>query len=90
MWTPCPDNTHDWKHIEDWTGRYRCAHPACAVLGYKPAAVLPPLVGGRRVDIVVYRCPKCHGPTTKFRYKRLGEYRGRNGSQLCPACSVQG
>lgn len=90
MWSPCSDDGHDWKYIDEWTGRYRCQKPECGVIGYKAAAVLPPdVVGKRRLGILTYKCPTCHGPTTKFKYKRVGEYRGRNGSQVCPACLVQ-
>ena len=86
-WDPCGDVDHDWVPVDGWVGRYRCRAPACGVLGYKAKVILPPEVGGSLPPAVVpYRCPRCHGPTTKFRRKRPGEFHVRDGTQLCPSC----
>lgn len=83
MWSACDDDKHDWQHIPEWTARYKCT--ACGVLGYR-GAVLATASRATSGLIISYRCPDCHGPTTHFRRKRVGELRGRDGAQHCPRC----
>ena len=80
-WRACESVPHEWEAVRGWCGRYRCR--ACGVLGYRGVVVAPFVPSG---VILEYKCPKCHGPTTAFRYKRPGEYRVKRGSQPCPAC----
>lgn len=82
MWKSC--ESHEWVSIPTWCGRYRCQ--ACAVLGYR-GVVVGTYAGSRAGQIIPYKCPKCHGPTTGWRRKRPGEYRVRDGAQPCPSCA---
>ena len=82
-WKPCQEESHTWEYVPNWMGRYRCT--TCGVLGYK-GVILPDGLGRKRQGVIPYRCPKCHGPTTKFHYKQVGEFRGTNGAQRCPKC----
>lgn len=85
MWKPCDPEGHAWEAIPMWNGRYRCR--SCAVIGYR-AAVLPRLLAEAKGpgSIIPYRCPDCHGPTTRWRRKRAFERGVRDGVQPCPAC----
>lgn len=89
MWKPCSESAHEWESIFTWCGRYRCR--VCLTIGYR-GLVIGVHAGNRRMDILPYKCPKCHGPTTKWRRKRAGEYRVVDGAQPCPSCApaVQG
>lgn len=83
LWEPCSKDVHDWEAVYTWCGRYKCR--TCATLGYR-GLVMGEAAGRRKMDILPYKCPSCHGPTTKFRRKRAGEFRVRDGAQLCPRC----
>lgn len=66
-WKPCSE--HVWG-AATWDGRFYCTK--CGAKGYVPGKVL---VGIRRsLDVVPYKCPKCHGPTCKQRV-------------ACPSCA---
>lgn len=84
-WKSCSEEAHTWKSIYEWCGRYRCE--ACGALGYR-GLVMAVVAKSKAMAIIPYKCPTCHGPTTKFRKKRAGEYRVRDGAQLCPSCDV--
>lgn len=85
-WAPCPDD-HAWVHIDGWAGRYRCDR--CHIIGYKGFVTgIYGRTNPKNSQVIPYRCPKCHGPTTKFHYKRPGEYRIQHGAQPCPSCAV--
>jgi len=88
VWLPCNNDNHDWEPVRDWTARYRCTRTGCGVLGYR-SVVNSAMTGKPAGWILAYRCPKCHGPTTAFRHKKVGEFHGRNGTQLCPSCKTE-
>lgn len=83
-WKPCAVGSHAWEPIRGWCGRYSCLE--CRVVGYR-GVVMGEVAGRRAMDILPYRCPRCHGPTTKWRRKRVGEFGVRDGAQLCPSCA---
>jgi hypothetical protein len=83
-WKSCSEGSHSWEHIYEWCGRYQCK--ACGVLGYRGLVLGTAVAKSKAMAIIPYKCPSCHGPTTKFRKKRAGEFRVRDGAQLCPSC----
>ena len=83
-WKSCSEGSHSWKSIYEWCDRYRCE--ACEVLGYRGFVMGVAVARSKATAIIPYKCPVCHGPTTKWHRKRPGEFRVRNGAQPCPVC----
>lgn len=86
-WKPCHpgiSQAHTWESVYAWNGRYRCS--VCAVIGYRG-------VVGKRLrgaEIIPYRCPECHGPTTDFGINPSARSLRTQAARRCPACAPTG
>jgi RNase P subunit RPR2 len=64
---------HDWRTIDKWWARRRCQK--CYAIGYLGLAIPDRMKKASKV--YEYKCPKCHGPTTKYKGGR---------THPCPRC----
>ena len=71
------DHACQWDPIDKWVGRYRCS--ICKIIAYKSIVRPSELNAKVGVQIIPYRCCKCHKPAHIFDK--------RKGKGYCDACS---
>ena len=66
---------HEWESIYTWYARYKCKK--CGVLAYRGIVLGTACPRDKRASIILYRCSKCSGPTTRW---------AKNRHLACDAC----